>query len=77
MYQRGGGKKMEWTPRPDGICMCQGGVVVRPPERGGIRGTSARKSNPNLIRYQRYADRCCLPRVNSRLSRIRSPGARI
>ena len=32
MYRRGGAKMMEWTPPPDGICMCQGGVVVRPPE---------------------------------------------
>ena len=39
MYRRGGVKMMEWTPPPDGICMCQGGVVVRPPEGGGIRGT--------------------------------------
>ena len=30
----GGVKMMEWTPPPDGICMCQGGVVVRPPEGG-------------------------------------------
>ena len=36
---RGGAKMMEWTPPPDGICMCQGGVVVRPLEGGGIRGT--------------------------------------
>ena len=39
MYRRGGAKMMEWTPPPDGICMCQGGVVVRPLEGGGIRGT--------------------------------------
>ena len=39
MYRGGGAKMMEWTPPPDGICMCQGGVVVRPPEGGGIRGT--------------------------------------
>ena len=39
MYRGGGVKMMEWTPPPDGICMCQGGVVVRPPEGGGIRVT--------------------------------------
>ena len=29
---------MEWTPPPDGIAMCQGGVVFQPPEGGGIHG---------------------------------------
>ena len=29
---------MEWTPPPDGIAVCQGGVVFRPPEGGGIHG---------------------------------------
>ena len=32
-------KMMQRTPPPDGICMCQGGVVVRPPEGGDIHGT--------------------------------------
>ena len=31
---------MEWTPPPDGIAVCQGGVVFRPPEEGGIHGRS-------------------------------------
>ena len=33
-----GSSPMGWTPPPDGIAMCQGGVVFEPPEGGGIHG---------------------------------------